>query len=160
MSDGDPLYAPLIDDTYISTYRTIFYALTGVSLFTNVVVIAIHSCMVYYKVADFNRVTLRLTVAACIFGAIRGIVRLAMTMPADTLYCLVDSFFLAWSELASPLCIAFVGIHAVLVLVFNVDHPRKYEKYYYIIIMVYSLLVSIVNTSFRDHTFLGNYTCW
>jgi hypothetical protein len=160
MSKVDPELASAIDPSYLRVYSPVFYTTTSVSLFMNAIVILIHGCMVYHRVAEFNRVSLRLTVAACVYGVIRASVRLAMIVPANSVTCLVDSFFLGWMEIASPMCLAFVGIHAVIVLVLNVDHPRKFEKYYHIIIFLYSLVASIITVSYRTHNYPGDFRCW
>lgn len=160
MSSENPDFVPAIDPSYLRVYTPVFYATTSLSLVTNTLVMLIHSCMVYHRVAEFNRVSLRLTVAACIYGVIRASVRLAMTVPAYSVTCLVDSFFLGWMEIASPMCLAFVGIHAVVVLVLNANHPRKFEKYYHIIIFFYSLVASIITVSYRTHNYPGQFRCW
>lgn len=160
MSQSDPNHYSDIDPEYLQIYTPVYLTTTAISLWANVMVIVFHWLVTWYKVAEFNRVSLRLIVFASCIGMIRSIVRFCMGVPADTVACLVDSFFLGWTEIAAPLCLGLVGVHAVCVLVLNVKNPLRQEKYYYMIIILYSLVTSLVTITHRSMQYPEDFHCW
>ncbi|SAL97601.1 hypothetical protein [Absidia glauca] len=149
-----------VDPDYLQTLTTVFYVTSSVSLVANLLVCLFHGFMAVCQVAELNRVSLRLIVFACASGVIFSAFRFAMIIPADTDGCSVDSFFIVCTDLASPFCLSMVGVHAVCVLVLNVKDPRRLEKYYYFVIFIYSIVVSVVAVAASPANYPERYPCW
>jgi hypothetical protein len=149
-----------VDPDYLQTLTTVFYVTSSVSLVANLLVCLFHGFMTVCQVAELNRVSLRLIVFACACGVIFSAFRFAMIIPADTYGCSVDSFFIVCTDLASPFCLSMVGVHAVCVLVLNVKDPRRLEKYYYFVIFIYSIVVSVVAVAASPANYPERYPCW
>ncbi|KAI8096547.1 uncharacterized protein BX664DRAFT_311483 [Halteromyces radiatus] len=160
MSSLDPNGTVLIDPSYWHTYSIILPTTTSLSMASTLTVIICQSIMSYFQAVEINRVTLRLITLACAVELVHGAFRLAMYIPANTRACTACAFFVGLTDVTSPCVLAMVGVHSVCVLVIHVHEPLKLEKYYYIVIFIYSVVVNIVTIWSNLSPYPETYHCW
>ncbi|CAO3632010.1 unnamed protein product [Cunninghamella blakesleeana] len=142
-----------------NTYYTLV-TIIPISLLCTIIVILTHLLFTFYKCSEVNRISLRLLVISCVFNFIRYIIRLVFLQNAMSLACSTTVILTRWLDNISLLCIALVCVHSVVLLVFKMNHPLKMEKYYYLFIIIITIVDIVLSSVLRFEILNQVNNCW
>ncbi|KAI9486683.1 MAG: hypothetical protein EXX96DRAFT_604784 [Benjaminiella poitrasii] len=135
------------------------------SFISNIGVLLIHGITSYYRPIIVNRLSLRMIVLSCLFNLIYCVCQLVTdTIKAKSRHCYALAYVLVSSDTMSCMCLTMVGLNLVMIFVLKKSRTLKLELFYYFLVAVSGILVSIIPRFFGPtpdpETTLKNATCW
>jgi hypothetical protein len=116
-----------------------------ISLAGTVCVLIVHGILLSYRPKVVNRLSLRLIVLSSIFDGIYSASQIAVDyIDSRQSSCRVIIFILISTDTMACMCLAVIGLNLVMILAMKVSRTKKLEIFYYVIIAVSGVLVSVV----------------
>ncbi|KAI9312436.1 hypothetical protein BX666DRAFT_836048 [Dichotomocladium elegans] len=140
-------------------------ACSSVTILFATLILLFYSFFFIHDRSNADRVSLRCVVLASFTNIISCIFSIAMCfIRGDQLSCIVFDIFFQFLDVVSAGLLSVIGVNLVLIFVIKVEHTKYFERYYYLFITLYSLLLIIVPVyemiTSRNPIGRAHHNCW
>lgn len=160
-NDQTDLIFPFTEKEFYSLQQANIAA-SSISLVASTCVVFTYIYMLIYHRKKANRVSLRCVFMCSISEAVSSVIGIVVTTDI-VYYCHAAYIVLGFTSIFSSAALTIVGVNLILVFVINVKRRDILERFYYPIIVIFSLVGSLAPI-YREitvsSTSKGEYTCW
>lgn len=137
-------------------------AASSISLVASICVVLTYIYMLVYHGKKANRVSLRCVFLCSVSEALSSIMSIVVT--TDKVYfCNAANIVIGFTSIFSSAALTIVGINLILIFVINVKRRDVLERFYYPILVIYSIvgaLAPIYRHIGVNSTNTGDHSCW
>jgi hypothetical protein len=141
------------------------FGVTLISLASSTAVVIAYIYMFFCHRKEANRVSLRCVFLCCLSDTVNSVLNLVLIrIRGESSFCQAASILIEFSNVWTASLLTLVGINLVLIFVVNVKRRDLLEKFYFVSVLVYSLIAESASIyteiTVTDQSSLIGTSCW